>query len=195
MLLITRKLLPHEFQVETSNLKATTITWLTVTEYLCHKWLRVCFLSRNHNPVLLPFMTYHLISNKSNKSVERELPTLPELMSLSYFKSCSNCSFVFSNFLVLFFSFSFFSTYLFSLDLRLLITRYLQSCLVPPILSNTSLPMFIYHCYVIYTKCICLQDFKLIRNYISILYLFFLLDRTFAIRTFQVMSPKYSQPM
>jgi hypothetical protein len=43
-----------------------SITWLTATEYLNHKWPRVCFIYRNHNPTLSSFMTYHLVCSKSN---------------------------------------------------------------------------------------------------------------------------------
>jgi hypothetical protein len=41
------------------------MTWLTVTEYLCHKWPRICSVCRNHNPVLSSFMTYQQVCNKS----------------------------------------------------------------------------------------------------------------------------------
>lgn len=33
---------------------------------LCYFILRSCPVCRNHNPVLSPFMTYHLVCNKSN---------------------------------------------------------------------------------------------------------------------------------
>jgi hypothetical protein len=41
-------------------------TCLTVAEYLCHKWTRICPVLRKHTPVLSSFMTYHRIYNKSN---------------------------------------------------------------------------------------------------------------------------------
>ena len=86
--------------------------------------VRVCFLSRKSQSRLSPFMTYHLISNKSNKAVERQLPTLKELMSSSDYK-CDSCC---SNYSIFFhFSFSFLSSYLFSIDLRLLITPLVSS--------------------------------------------------------------------
>ena len=45
----------------------TTMTWLTVTEYMCHKLPRICSVCRNHSPVLSSFMTcYHRVCNKSN---------------------------------------------------------------------------------------------------------------------------------
>ena len=43
------------------------MTWLTIMEYLCHKWLRVFSVCRsNHNPALSSFMIYHWIFKKSN---------------------------------------------------------------------------------------------------------------------------------
>jgi hypothetical protein len=36
---------------------------LTVMEYLCHKWPRICSTCRNHFPVLSSFMTYHRLCN------------------------------------------------------------------------------------------------------------------------------------
>ena len=35
------------------------MTWLSVTEYRCHKSPRICSVCRNHNPVLSSFVTYH----------------------------------------------------------------------------------------------------------------------------------------
>jgi len=43
-----------------------TITWLTVTEYLCHKCPQMCSLCRTHSRVLSSFMNYHRFCNKSN---------------------------------------------------------------------------------------------------------------------------------
>ena len=43
-----------------------TVTWLTDTEYLCHKLALICCVCRNHNPVLSSFMAYHQVCNKSN---------------------------------------------------------------------------------------------------------------------------------
>jgi hypothetical protein len=42
------------------------MTWLTVEEYLYHKWPPTYFVFRNHNPVLCSFITYHRICIKSN---------------------------------------------------------------------------------------------------------------------------------
>ena len=43
-----------------------TMTWLTVTEYLCHKWPRICSVCLYHYPILSSFLTYHRVCNKSN---------------------------------------------------------------------------------------------------------------------------------
>ena len=43
-----------------------TMTCLTATDYLCHKWPRICSVRRNHNPVLSSFVTCHWVCNKSN---------------------------------------------------------------------------------------------------------------------------------
>ena len=39
--------------------------WLTFTEYLCHIWPRICYICRNHYPVLSSLMTYQRVCNKS----------------------------------------------------------------------------------------------------------------------------------
>jgi hypothetical protein len=41
---------------------------LTVMEYICHKWPRICSTWRTHFPVLSSFMTYHQICNLINKT-------------------------------------------------------------------------------------------------------------------------------
>ena len=41
------------------------MTWLTVTEYICHIWPRKCFVYRNHNMVISS-LTYRRACNKSN---------------------------------------------------------------------------------------------------------------------------------
>jgi hypothetical protein len=45
-----------------------TMTFLIVTEHLCHKWLRLCSVCRNHNPAISLFMTYHRGCKKSNNT-------------------------------------------------------------------------------------------------------------------------------
>jgi hypothetical protein len=52
-LLLTRKLLNQNFTV-------TIMTWLTVMEYLCHKWPQICSICRKHFPVLSSFTTYYM---------------------------------------------------------------------------------------------------------------------------------------
>jgi hypothetical protein len=70
-LLLTRQLLNQDFLVvmlKSSLRKFTvaTMTWLSVTEYLYHKWPRMCSVCRNHNSVLSSFKIYHRVSNYSN---------------------------------------------------------------------------------------------------------------------------------
>jgi hypothetical protein len=40
--------------------------WLTVTEYLCHKWPWICSTCRKHFSVLSSSMTYNQVCNWSN---------------------------------------------------------------------------------------------------------------------------------
>jgi hypothetical protein len=43
------------------------MNWLTVTEYLCHIWPRICSSCHSHNTTSLSsFMIHHRIFNKSN---------------------------------------------------------------------------------------------------------------------------------
>jgi len=58
-LLLTSKLLNQEFL----GFTVAIMSWLTVMEYLCHKWPRICSICRKHFPVLSSFMTYHRFSN------------------------------------------------------------------------------------------------------------------------------------
>ena len=60
------------------------LKWLIATKYVCHKWPQICFVCRNHNPVLSSFMPYHRICDKSNMTmplVDQELLPLQEHMS------------------------------------------------------------------------------------------------------------------
>ena len=69
----------------------TTLNWLTVTEYLCHKWPQICSVCRNHNSVLSSFMIYHRVYNKSNMTDATSgtgtyyLSRAPELTPLPFF--------------------------------------------------------------------------------------------------------------
>ena len=70
-MLLTRKLLNQGFleirlNHNIESFTDATMTWLTVMEYLCHKWSRICSICRNHNLVLSSLITYHWICNKSN---------------------------------------------------------------------------------------------------------------------------------
>ena len=68
-------------QVITSNVLRSPPWLLIVREYLCHKWARMCFVCRNHNPVLSSFTTYHWVCNRVTRwvaHVEQKLLTLPE---------------------------------------------------------------------------------------------------------------------
>jgi len=51
------------------------MTWLTVAEYLCHRWPRKWSVSGSRNAVLL------LSWIQDIPLVEQELPTIPEHMS------------------------------------------------------------------------------------------------------------------
>jgi len=55
-----------------------TMTWLTVMEYLCHKWPRICSTCPKHFPVLSSFMTR---LTRRVPFVEQELLILPEHLS------------------------------------------------------------------------------------------------------------------
>ena len=67
-LLLTRKLLNQGFLLVKLKsllriLYGPLMTWLTVMEYLCHKWPRICSTCRKHFPVFSSFTTYHRICN------------------------------------------------------------------------------------------------------------------------------------
>ena len=49
----------HHFE----SFTVATMTWLTIMEYLCHKWPQICSTCRKHFPVLSSFMTYHRVCN------------------------------------------------------------------------------------------------------------------------------------
>jgi hypothetical protein len=57
------------------------MTWLTITEYLCHKWSCLCSVCRNHNHILSYFMTYYCLYLSETRRmllVKQKLFTLPE---------------------------------------------------------------------------------------------------------------------
>ena len=82
--LLTRKLLNLEFLSWSHHFESFTVatmTWLTVVEYLCHKWTRVCSTCRKHFPVLSSFMSYHGFVTRLTRRVplvEQELLILLE---------------------------------------------------------------------------------------------------------------------
>jgi len=47
------------------KLTVATMTWLTATEYLCHKWPMICYVCCDRNPLLFSFMTFHRVCKKS----------------------------------------------------------------------------------------------------------------------------------
>ena len=62
-LLLTKKATEPSHNFESVTI--SSMTWVVVTEYLCHKWPRICSVCRNHNSVLSWFMTYHKVCHKS----------------------------------------------------------------------------------------------------------------------------------
>jgi hypothetical protein len=44
----------------------STLTWLTVVKYVCHKWPHICSVCRSNKSILSSFMTYHRVCYKSN---------------------------------------------------------------------------------------------------------------------------------
>ena len=67
----------HNFESFMVNI----ITWLTITEYLCHKWPRICSICCHHNPVLSSFMTYHRVCNTTGVTCGARQFSLPEHLS------------------------------------------------------------------------------------------------------------------
>jgi hypothetical protein len=73
----------HHFE----SFTVATMIWLTVMEYLCHKWPRIRSTCRKHFLVLSSFMTYQLITGFVTRLtwrvplLEQEPLTLQEHMS------------------------------------------------------------------------------------------------------------------
>ena len=106
-LLLTRKLLNQGYLLDWNyhfeSFTVTTMTWLTVTQYLCHKLPRICFICRKHFEVLSSFMTYHWVCNEYNTTAATNLAVheivhpsgTPEFTPLFYWvSSCSSFSFL-----------------------------------------------------------------------------------------------------
>ena len=89
------------------------MTWLTMKEYLCNKWPRICSNCRKHFLGLPSFMTYHRFVTRLTRHmplVEQELFTLPEHLSSppvhftrSLVLCCVVCPFVLFHLAFLFF--------------------------------------------------------------------------------------------
>ena len=64
----------HQFE----SFTFVTMTWLTVMEYLCHKWLRICSICRKHFPH--SWLITGFVTNLTRRVplVKLELLTLPE---------------------------------------------------------------------------------------------------------------------
>ena len=67
----------------------TTMTWLTVVEYLCHKWPRICSTYRKHFPshlwLIIGFVT----------TLIRRVPLMLTLIVHSVLYSCRPCPWLF----------------------------------------------------------------------------------------------------
>ena len=66
----------HHFE----SFTVATMTWLTIVEYLCHQWPRICSTCRKHFLVLSSWHITEFITRLTRRVllVEQELPTLPE---------------------------------------------------------------------------------------------------------------------
>ena len=70
------------------NLKSSlaAMTWLTVTEYLCHKLPQSCSVCRNHNPFLSSFLTCNqsnttgVSSGAETANSSRAPPSTPQVL-------------------------------------------------------------------------------------------------------------------
>ena len=72
----TPKLLNQGFLLVKLKSSHQKFYWLTVMEYLCHKWPRICSTCRKHFPVLITELVTRLTRWVS--LVEQELLILPE---------------------------------------------------------------------------------------------------------------------
>jgi len=104
----------------------TTLTWLAVTEYLCH-WPRICSLCRNHNLVLChSWLITGFVARATRRvpQVEQQLLTLPDFSGVRVARSLG-FYLVFCRLLFVLFFWSLCCPSFF--DLRLLITPLLSS--------------------------------------------------------------------
>ena len=85
MLAANTILLKDRFLVPT--LGSSSMSWLTISQYLCHKWQLICSLSRNHKPVFLKsWLMTGFVTRVTGQVplMQQEVFTLPEHMSSSY---------------------------------------------------------------------------------------------------------------
>ena len=54
------------FKSSLQKFTVVTMTWLTIFEYMCLKWPRICSMCRKHFPVLSSFMIYYRVCNLIN---------------------------------------------------------------------------------------------------------------------------------
>jgi hypothetical protein len=139
-LLLTRKLLNHGFllvKLKSSLFTAAIVTWLTVMEYMCHKWPRICSTCRKHFPVLSSFMTYRRVCSLINATgvtsgAGTAYPSgAPEFIPDFQWGSCNSifsfiCMFYRSLFVLLYF-FYLLLCCLFFFDIQILITPLVSS--------------------------------------------------------------------
>ena len=107
--------------------------WLSVMEYLCHKWPRICSTCRNssrsfpHSWLITGFVT---ILIRQVSLVEQELPTLPEHLSSPLFSGvrCTRSLVLYVCFVDRWLSFFFWPLCcLFFFDIRIFITLLVSS--------------------------------------------------------------------
>jgi hypothetical protein len=67
-----------------------------ITEYLCHKWPRVCFAWRNHSVVLSSFITVHWVCNKSNAMCANRGAGTAAISTCFWWESCCSIFIFFS---------------------------------------------------------------------------------------------------
>ena len=107
-LLLTRKVMNQRFPVASwshhfESFTVDTMKWLTITEYLHHKWRQICSVWSHHNLVLCSFMTYHWVHNNNNTmgatcgTGTAYPPGAPEFTTgFPWCSCCSNFSFLYN---------------------------------------------------------------------------------------------------
>jgi len=149
--LLDQRFLVAKLSLSHRKFSVATVNWLTVTEYLPHKWPRIRSVCCNHYPVLSSFMTYYRLCNKSNTtSVTSGVGSAyysgaPHVFSGVYFaQSLVFClMFYRSRFIRLFFFFSLLYC-LFFFDLRFINTTLVVSSVF---CQNQTHDWIILHCF------------------------------------------------